>query len=103
MESLPCSTYRTSRWSAMAGRGGGRHRPSRSCSISSARPCDRGTIAAAPSRPAVTGYGGSFSFEFGQGLLMVQWVGANKRCLPTGLGRSGQSASNGLYTLSEHC
>lgn len=34
---------------------------------------------------------------------MRQWVRVGNRCLPVGLGRSGQAALPGLYSLSKHC
>ena len=34
---------------------------------------------------------------------MLQWVRVGNRCVPAGLGRSGQIAITGLSNLSKHC
>ena len=36
-------------------------------------------------------------------LLALQLFETDERCLPTGLGRRGQPALAGLYSLSNHC
>lgn len=43
--------------------------------------------------------------ESGEGaeLVLPQPVSAGNRCVPVGLGRSGQAALTGLYSLSKHC
>jgi hypothetical protein len=38
----------------------------------------------------------------GAELALLQWVRAGIRCLPADLGRSGQAALTGLYSLSKH-
>ena len=35
--------------------------------------------------------------------LALQWLEADERCPPTGLGRNGQPALTGLYSLPNHC
>ena len=39
----------------------------------------------------------------GAELALLQWVGASNRCVSADLGRFGQSAIRGLYSLSKHC
>jgi len=34
---------------------------------------------------------------------LLQLVRAGNRCVPAGLGRSGQPAFTGVYSLSKHC
>lgn len=35
--------------------------------------------------------------------VLLQWVRAGVWCVPAGLGRRGQAAVRGLYSLSKHC
>ena len=43
--------------------------------------------------------------ESGMGaeFALFQWVRAGNRCVLADLGRSGQAAVTGLYSLSKHC